>query len=89
MLATPRRHVCQKIPRETLCRFRRDALALLVDARVGIEHLFVGQQLAARIGAVAAVGAGHVAEGKVLGDTTTLADPTVLASIKQQYEGSE
>jgi acetyl-CoA synthetase len=30
-----------------------------------------------------------VAEGRVLGDTTTLADPTVLASIKQQYEGTE
>jgi acetyl-CoA synthetase len=30
-----------------------------------------------------------VAEGKVLGDTTTLADPTVLAAIKQQYEGTE
>jgi acetyl-CoA synthetase len=30
-----------------------------------------------------------VAEGKVLGDTTTLADPAVLASIKEQYEGTE
>jgi acetyl-CoA synthetase len=30
-----------------------------------------------------------IAEGKVLGDTTTLADPTILASIKQQYEGTE
>jgi acetyl-CoA synthetase len=30
-----------------------------------------------------------IAEGKVLGDTTTLADPTVLASIKQQYEETE
>ena len=30
-----------------------------------------------------------VAEGKVLGDTTTLADPAVLAAIKEQYEGSE
>src|SRR5713101_5933324 len=30
-----------------------------------------------------------IAEGKVLGDTTTLADPTVLASIKEQYEGTE
>jgi acetyl-CoA synthetase len=30
-----------------------------------------------------------VAEGKVLGDTTTLADPAVLASIKAQYENSE
>jgi acetyl-CoA synthetase len=30
-----------------------------------------------------------IAEGKVLGDTTTLADPTVLESIKQQYEGTE
>jgi acetyl-CoA synthetase len=30
-----------------------------------------------------------IAEGKVVGDTTTLADPAVLASIKQQYEGTE
>ena len=30
-----------------------------------------------------------VAEGKVLGDTTTLADPSVLASIKEQYEEKE
>jgi len=30
-----------------------------------------------------------IAEGRVLGDTTTLADPTVLASIKDQYEDSE
>ena len=30
-----------------------------------------------------------IAEGRVLGDTTTLADPAVLASIKQQYEGTE
>ncbi len=28
-----------------------------------------------------------VAEGKVLGDTTTLADPGVLEGLKQQYEG--
>src|SRR5207248_11281087 len=27
-----------------------------------------------------------IAEGKVLGDTTTLADPAVLSSIKTQYE---
>ena len=30
-----------------------------------------------------------IAEGKVLGDTTTLADPTVLSSIKAQYEEKE
>ena len=30
-----------------------------------------------------------VAEGRVLGDTTTLSDPAVVASIKQQYEQSE
>jgi acetyl-CoA synthetase len=30
-----------------------------------------------------------IAEGHVIGDTTTLADPTVLASIKTQYEDSE
>ncbi len=30
-----------------------------------------------------------IAEGRVLGDTTTLTDPTVLAEIKQQYEETE
>jgi acetyl-CoA synthetase len=30
-----------------------------------------------------------IAEGRALGDTTTLADPTVVASLKQKYEGSE
>jgi acetyl-CoA synthetase len=30
-----------------------------------------------------------IAEGRVLGDTTTLADPTVMADIKQRYEGTE
>ncbi|RKO66096.1 acetate--CoA ligase [Desulfofundulus salinus] len=30
-----------------------------------------------------------IAEGRVLGDTTTLADPSVVAQIKQQYESQE
>ncbi len=30
-----------------------------------------------------------IAEGRVLGDTTTLADPSVLQEIKKQYEGKE
>ncbi|MBL0939226.1 MAG: acetate--CoA ligase [Gemmatimonadaceae bacterium] len=30
-----------------------------------------------------------IAEGRALGDTTTLADPTVVASLKEQYEASE
>jgi len=30
-----------------------------------------------------------IAEGRILGDTTTLADPTVMAEIKQKYEGTE
>jgi acetyl-CoA synthetase len=30
-----------------------------------------------------------IAEGRVLGDTTTLADPNVMASIKKQYEEEE
>jgi acetyl-CoA synthetase len=30
-----------------------------------------------------------VAEGKALGDTTTLADPTVMGRLKSQYEGEE
>jgi acetyl-CoA synthetase len=30
-----------------------------------------------------------IAEGRALGDTTTLADPTVVASLKEQYEAEE
>ncbi len=30
-----------------------------------------------------------VAEGRLLGDTTTLADPTVVAKLKNQYEGKD
>ena len=30
-----------------------------------------------------------IAEGKALGDTTTLADPAVVARLKEQYESSE
>jgi acetyl-CoA synthetase len=30
-----------------------------------------------------------IAEGRALGDTTTLADPTVVASLKAQYESQE
>jgi acetyl-CoA synthetase len=30
-----------------------------------------------------------VAEGRMLGDTTTLADPAVVATLKQQYEDKE
>jgi len=30
-----------------------------------------------------------VAEGRALGDTTTLADPTVVASLREKYEGNE
>jgi acetyl-CoA synthetase len=30
-----------------------------------------------------------IAEGRVLGDTTTLLDPAVVASIRDQYAASE
>ena len=30
-----------------------------------------------------------IAEGRVLGDTTTLADPAVVEMLKQQYEEEE
>jgi acetyl-CoA synthetase len=30
-----------------------------------------------------------IAEGKTLGDTTTLADPSVVAKLKEQYQSSE
>jgi acetyl-CoA synthetase len=30
-----------------------------------------------------------IAEGRVLGDTTTLADPATVAKLKSQYESEE
>jgi acetyl-CoA synthetase len=30
-----------------------------------------------------------IAEGRALGDTTTLADPSVVASLKEMYEDKE
>ena len=30
-----------------------------------------------------------IAEGRTLGDTTTLADPNVVAALKSQYEAQE
>jgi len=30
-----------------------------------------------------------IAEGRALGDTTTLADPAVVERLKQQYEATE
>jgi acetyl-CoA synthetase len=30
-----------------------------------------------------------IAEGRALGDTSTLADPTVVAGLKDKYEASE
>jgi acetyl-CoA synthetase len=30
-----------------------------------------------------------IAEGRALGDTTTLADPSVVSSLKEQYESQE
>ena len=30
-----------------------------------------------------------IAEGRALGDTTTLADPSVVSSLKEQYEDQE
>jgi acetyl-CoA synthetase len=30
-----------------------------------------------------------IAEGRALGDTTTLADPAVVARLKDEYEGKE
>ena len=32
---------------------------------------------------------GDIAEGRALGDTTTLADPAVVRSLKQRYEGRD
>jgi acetyl-CoA synthetase len=57
-------------------------------ARPKVLH-FTGELPKTRSGKIMRRLLRDIAEGRVMGDTTTLLDPNVIAQIKQQYEGQE
>ena len=83
---TPRSGVAQ----EGLAEELRHHVAAKIGAIARPEHVFLTPELPkTRSGKIMRRLLRDVAEGRVLSDTTTLADPGVLDSIKQQYEDSE
>ena len=83
---TPRSGVDQ----EGLAEELRHHVAAKIGAIARPEHVFLTPELPkTRSGKIMRRLLRDVAEGRVLSDTTTLADPGVLDSIKQQYEDSE
>ena len=50
------------------------------------ENLFAAELLKTRSGKIMRRLLRDIADGRAMGDTTTLADPTVVAKLKEQYE---
>jgi acetyl-CoA synthetase len=72
----------------------RDELREFVSAKIGAiarpdDVLFSADLPKTRSGKIMRRLLRDIAEGRALGDTTTLADPTVVASLKEQYESQE
>jgi acetyl-CoA synthetase len=72
----------------------RDELREFVAAKIGAiakpdDVLFSADLPKTRSGKIMRRLLRDIAEGRALGDTTTLADPTVVATLKEQYESQE
>ena len=72
----------------------RDELRSFVAEKIGAiarpdDVLFSGDLPKTRSGKIMRRLLRDIAEGRALGDTSTLADPSVVASLKAQYEGLE
>jgi acetyl-CoA synthetase len=72
----------------------RDELREFVAKKIGAlarpdEILFSADLPKTRSGKIMRRLLRDIAEGRVLGDTTTLADPNIVASLKVQYEDKE
>jgi acetyl-CoA synthetase len=72
----------------------RDELRDFVAHKIGAiarpdDILFSGDLPKTRSGKIMRRLLRDIAEGRALGDTTTLADPTVVAALKEQYEAQE
>jgi acetyl-CoA synthetase len=72
----------------------RDELRAFVGEKIGAiarpdDILFSADLPKTRSGKIMRRLLRDIAEGRALGDTTTLADPNVVAQLKEQYEGKE
>jgi acetyl-CoA synthetase len=72
----------------------RDELKSFVTEKIGAiarpdDVLFTADLPKTRSGKIMRRLLRDIAEGRALGDTTTLADPNVVAALKEQYEGQE
>ena len=72
----------------------RDELREFVSAKIGAiakpdDVLFSADLPKTRSGKIMRRLLRDIAEGRALGDTTTLADPSVVSSLKEQYESQE
>jgi len=72
----------------------RDALREHVEKKIGAiarpdDVLFAADLPKTRSGKIMRRLLRDIAEGRALGDTTTLADPAVVRSLKEKYEGQE
>jgi acetyl-CoA synthetase len=72
----------------------RDELREFVSAKIGAiakpdDILFSADLPKTRSGKIMRRLLRDIAEGRALGDTTTLADPSVVSSLKEQYESQE
>ena len=72
----------------------RDDLKEHVSAKIGAiarpdDIIFAADLPKTRSGKIMRRLLKDIAEGRALGDTTTLADPTVVARLKERYEGEE
>ncbi len=72
----------------------RDALMQHVSRKIGAiarpdEIIFTAELPKTRSGKIMRRLLRDVAEGRALGDTTTLADPAVVSALRQKYEGQE
>jgi acetyl-CoA synthetase len=72
----------------------RDALREHVEKKIGAiarpdDVLFSADLPKTRSGKIMRRLLRDIAEGRALGDTTTLADPAVVRSLKEKYEGQE
>ena len=72
----------------------RDELREFVSQKIGAlarpdDILFSADLPKTRSGKIMPRLLRDIAEGRALGDTTTLADPAVVATLKSQYEESE
>jgi len=93
-MATIERHVTKQVVALDAITPCREAAKVMRDKKIGAiarpdQILFAADLPKTRSGKIMRRLLRDIAEGKALGDTTTLADPTVVAKLKTEYEENE